>query len=318
MKRFVDLTEPEVLALAIANEEEDSRIYLSFANQLRPQYPGSAKVFDEMAVEEQGHRHMLLDLFERKFGKELPYITRQDVKGFLKRNPVWLAGGLRLDVARRQAEMMEFEASSFYAKSAERARDTEVRKLLADLSEIEKKHESLAAKLGETMLTDDVKTEEEATRKRIFVLQIVQPGLAGLIDGSVSTLAPIFAAAFATQNSWETFLIGLAASVGAGISMGMTEAMSDDGEITGRGSPWIRGLACGLMTMLGGLGHTLPYLIPDFWTATYVAGVIVIIELWAIAWIRWKYMETPFTRAIVQIVLGGLLVLGAGVLIGSS
>ncbi len=271
-----------------------------------------------MAAEEQEHRHSLLSLYERKFGKELPYITRADVSGFLKRRPVWLMDGLRLDVARRQAEMMELEASSFYAKSAERARDTEVRKLLADLAEIEKGHESLAARLGEASLTADVRSEEDATRRRLFVLQIVQPGLAGLIDGSVSTLAPIFAAAFATQNTWETFLIGLAASVGAGISMGLTEAMSDDGAITGRGSPWIRGVVCGLMTTIGGLGHTLPYLIPDFWTATAVAGVIVILELWAIAWIRWKYMETPFGRAVIQIVLGGLLVLGAGILIGAS
>lgn len=318
LKRFDELTEPEVLALAIANEEEDSRIYLTFANRLRPQFPGSAKVFEDMAVEEQGHRHSLLALYERKFGKDMPYITRADVRGFLKRRPVWLMEGLRLDVARRQAEMMEFEASQFYAKSAERARDVDVRKLLGDLAEIEKKHESLAAKLGEAVLTTDVKAEEEATRKRLLVLQVVQPGLAGLIDGSVSTLAPIFAAAFATQNTWETFLIGLAASIGAGISMGLTEAMSDDGAITGRGSPWLRGVVCGVMTAIGGLGHTLPYLIPDFWTATAVAGVIVIIELWAIAWIRWKYMETPFGRAVVQIVLGGLLVLATGIFIGAS
>lgn len=318
LKHFADLTEPEVLALAIANEEEDSRIYLNFANRLRDQFPGSAKVFEEMAVEEQGHRHMLLDLFEKKFGKEMPYITRADVRGFLKRRPVWLMEGLRIDVARRQAEIMELEASQFYARSAERARDVDVRKLLGDLSEIEKKHESLAAKLGEANVTLDVKAEEEATRKRLLVLQVVQPGLAGLIDGSVSTLAPIFAAAFATQNTWETFLIGLAASVGAGISMGLTEAMSDDGAITGRGSPWLRGVVCGVMTAIGGLGHTLPYLIPDFWTATIVAGIVVIFELWAIAWIRWKYMETPFTRAVVQIVLGGMLVLGAGIVIGAS
>lgn len=318
MKRFDELTEAEVLALAIANEEEDARIYLNFAARLRPQFPASAKVFEEMAEEERGHRHSLLALYETKFGKEMPYITRGDVKGFLKRNPVWLADGLRIDVARRQAELMEYEAAAFYAKSAERARDTDVRKLLGDLAEIEKKHESLAAKLGETILTDDVRSEEDATKKRIFVLQVVQPGLAGLIDGSISTLAPIFAAAFATHNTWNTFLVGLAASIGAGISMGLTEAMSDDGLVTGRGSPWIRGVVCGLMTALGGLGHTLPYLIPDFWTATAVAGVIVIFELWAIAWIRWKYMETPFTSAMVQIVLGGLLVLATGIVIGSS
>lgn len=318
MKRFTELSEPEVLALAISNEEEDARIYLAFASKLRESYPASAKVFEEMAVEEQSHRHMLLEMYEKKFGKELPYLTRQDVTGFLKRNSVWLADGLRIDVARRQAEMMEFEAASFYAKSAERARDVDVRKLLADLAEIEKGHESLAARLGETALTADVKSEEEETRRRLFVLQIVQPGLAGLIDGSVSTLAPIFAAAFATQNSWNAFLVGMAASIGAGISMGLTEALSDDGVITGRGSPWLRGVVCGFMTTVGGLGHTLPYLITDFWTATVVAIIVVAIELAAIAWIRWKYMETPFTSALVQVVLGGILVLLAGVFIGSS
>lgn len=318
MKHFRDLTEAEVLALAVANEEEDARIYLTFAQRLRAQFPASASVFEEMAEEEGEHRRRLLALFETKFGKEMPYITRADVRGFLKRRPVWLMDGLRIDVARRQAEIMELEASRFYAQAAERARDTDVRRLLGDLAEIEKKHESLAARLGETILTPDVKAEEEEVRKRLFVLQVVQPGLAGLIDGSVSTLAPIFAAAFATQNTWETFLIGLAASVGAGISMGLTEAMSDDGEITGRGSPWVRGIVCGVMTALGGLGHALPYLIPDFWTATAVAGVVVVIELWAIAWIRWKYMETPFGRAVIQIVLGGLLVLATGIFIGAS
>ena len=318
MKRISELTEGEVLALAIANEEEDGRIYLNFAAKLRPQYPASAKVFEEMAEEEAGHRHLLLDLYERKFGKELPYITRADVRGFLKRRPVWLMDGLRIDVARRQAELMEYEASQFYGKSAEQARDTDVRKLLGDLAEIEKKHESLAAKLGETNVTPDVRAEEDETKKRLFVLQIVQPGLAGLIDGSISTLAPIFAAAFATHNSWDAFLVGLAASIGAGISMGLTEALSDDGEITGRGHPWVRGAACGLMTMIGGLGHTLPYLIKDFWTATAIAGVVVAIELAAIAYIRWKYMETPFTSALVQVVLGGALAVLVGVWIGGG
>lgn len=318
MKRLSELTEAEVLALAIANEEEDARIYLNFAQKLGPQFPGSATVFEQMAVEEQLHRHMLLELYERKFGKAMPYITRADVRGFLKRNPIWLADGLRLDAARRQAEIMEFEAAQFYGKAAEQARDVDVRRLLGDLAEIEKKHESLAAKLGETALTPDVIAAEATTKHRLFVLQIVQPGLAGLIDGSISTLAPIFAAAFATHNSWDAFLVGMAASIGAGISMGLTEALSDDGEITGRGTPWLRGAACGFMTMIGGLGHTLPYLIKDFWTATAIAAVVVAFELAAIAWIRWKYMETPFTSALVQIVLGGILVLATGVLIGSS
>ena len=316
MKRVVDLSEGEVLALAITNEEEDGRIYLTFAQKLRGQFPASAKVFEEMAAEEAHHRHMLLEMYEQKFGKELPHITRADVSGFFKRNPVWLADGLRIDTARQQAELMELEASVFYAKAASQARDTDVRKLLGDLSEIEKGHEDLASKLGETNLTTDARAEEDATKKRLFVLQIVQPGLAGLIDGSISTLAPIFAAAFATRISWDAFLVGLAASIGAGISMGLTEALSDDGEITGRGRPWVRGVACGVMTAIGGLGHTLPYLIHNFWTATAVASVVVAMELSAIAYIRWRYMETRFTSALVQVVLGGLLVLATGVYIG--
>lgn len=318
MKHVSDLSESEVLALAIANEEEDSRIYLTFALRLREQFPASAEVLEEMAGEESSHRRQLLDLYEQKFGKDLPYITRQDVRGFLKRRPVWLMDGLRIDAARRQAEIMELEASSFYTRAAEKAHDVDVRRLLGDLAEVEKKHESLAARLGETILTASVRAEEDETRKRLFVLQIVQPALAGLIDGSISTLAPIFAAAFATQNSSDAFLVGLAASIGAGIRMGLTEALSDDGAITGRGHPWVRGAACGVATAIGGLGHTLPYLIRDFWTATILAGVIVAIELIAIAWVRWKYMETPFTSAIVQVVLGGILVLLTGIYIGSS
>ena len=318
MKRFEDLSEAETLALAIANEEEDSRIYATFAMRLRADFPATAAVFDGMAAEEDGHRAALLSLYERKFGRELPLITRQDVRGFLRRNPVWLAESLRIEQVRRQAAVMELEAGEFYARAAGRARDTEVRRLLGDLALIERKHQAEAARLTEAHLTPDARAGEDETAKRLLVLQVVQPALAGLIDGSVSTLAPIFAAAFATQSTHETFLVGLAASVGAGISMGLTEAMSDDGAITGRGRPWIRGLACGLATAIGGLGHTLPYLIPDFWTATIVAGAVVVAELVAIAWIRWRYMETPFGAALVQIVLGGLLVLLAGIAIGSG
>lgn len=318
MKHFSELTEPEILALAIASEEEDSRIYATFANKLRADFPASAQVFDDMAIEEQGHRDQLLDTFKRRFGDKLPYVTRQDVRGFLKRQPIWMLDNLRLDAVRRQVEIMEIEAAQFYTKAAERAQDVEVRKLLGDLAMVEKGHENRAARVSEDRLTEDAKAAESEASKRLFVLQIVQPGLAGLIDGSVSTLAPIFAAAFATHNSWDAFLVGLAASIGAGISMGLTEALSDDGEITGRGHPWLRGAVCGLMTAIGGLGHTLPYLIPDFWTATIIAGVIVAIELFAIAWIRWKYMETPFTSATVQVVLGGVLVLLTGIFIGSS
>jgi rubrerythrin len=229
-----------------------------------------------------------------------------------------LAIDLRIDAVRRQAEMMELESATFYAHAAQAARDVDIRKLLGDLSLLERGHEAKAFSIEQHHLNPDARDAEGHTARRVFVLQIVQPGLAGLIDGSVSTLAPIFAAAFATHNSWETFLIGMAASVGAGISMGLTEAMSDDGSITGRGSPWLRGAVCGVMTTVGGLGHTLPYLITDFWTATYVAGAVVLAELWAIAWIRWKYMDTPFHSASVQIVLGGLLVVMVGVLIGSG
>lgn len=318
MKRLAELSEPEVLALAVSSEEEDSQIYASFAQRLRADYPSTASLFDEMAAEEQEHKNMLLDLYRRRFGDRMPYITRQDVRGFLKRRSLWLMDDLRIDAVRRQAEMMELEAGEFYAKAASQAKDVEVRKLLGDLALIEKGHEAKAAAMEQQTKTDGSADAEDQVAKRLFVLQIVQPGLAGLIDGSISTLAPIFAAAFATQSSHETFLVGVAASIGAGISMGLTEAMSDDGEITGRGHPMIRGWACGIMTAIGGLGHTLPYLLTDFWAATALAALVVVIELVAISWIRWKYMETPFHSAMVQVVLGGILVLMAGIIIGSG
>ena len=318
MKRLAQLTEPEIIALAVSSEEEDSQIYMHIANRLRAEFPSTAQMFEEMSAEEQEHKNMLLTLFRKRFGQHLPYITRQDVRGFLKRRPVWLMDNMPVDVVRRQAELMELEAANFYSKAAEQTQDVEVRKLLGDLALIEKGHEARAGELEAKNLGIDERDEEDATSRRMFVLQIVQPGLAGLIDGSISTLAPIFAAAFATHDSHSAFLVGLAASLGAGISMGITEAMSDDGEITGRGHPWIRGWVCGLMTTVGGLGHTLPYLIHDFWTATAIAGVVVVVELWAISWIRWKYMDTPFHSAAVQVVLGGALVLLAGILIGSA
>jgi len=316
LKKLAELTEPEVLALAISNEEEDSRIYMQFAHRLRNEFPATAQMFEEMAAEEQDHKNMLLDVYSARFGQQIPYITRQDVRGFLKRSPIWLMDNLRIDAVRRQAELMELEAAQFYEKAAAQARDVDVRKLLGDLALIEKNHEARAQDIESKTVTDHARSEEEEVSRRLLLLQIVQPGLSGLIDGSISTLAPIFAAAFATGNSWDAFLVGLAASVGGGISMGLTEAMSDDGEITGRGSPWVRGLACGGMTAIGGLGHTLPYLISDFKTATAVAIAIVVIELIAISWIRWKYMDTPFHSAMIQILLGGALVLGAGILIG--
>jgi rubrerythrin len=319
VKRFADLTEQEVLALAISNEDEDSRIYRGFAEGLRDAFPASAKVFDEMAEEEARHRTMLFDMYRSKFGEYLPLIRRQDVKGFVRHStPLWLMRPLAINEVRKYAETMEYEAARFYRKSAETTRDASVRKLLTELAEIESEHGNLAQKLGQTIVTPGARAEEEETERRMFVLQYVQPGLIGLMDGSVSTLAPLFAAAFATHNTWETFLVGMAASVGAGISMGFAEALSDDGSLTGRGTPWIRGTVCGLMTTIGGVGHTLPYLIPDFWLATLVAIIVVAVELAAISWIRYRYMDTPFFSAAFQVVVGGALVFAAGILIGSS
>jgi erythrin-vacuolar iron transport family protein len=323
VKNFADLTEREVLAVAISSEEEDSRIYMSFAEDLAERYPDSAKVFEEMAEEERGHRHRLLELYEQRFGKHLPPIRRDNVKGFLRRRPIWLTRNLSLDTIRKEAETMEFEAERFYIKAAEQSQDVDARRLLGDLAEAEKGHENLAARLTNQILSPDVRAEEDKTHRRMFVLQYVQPGLAGLMDGSVSTLAPLFAAAFATHQNWPTFLVGLAASIGAGISMGFAEALSDDGSLTGRGSPWLRGLTCGMMTALGGVGHTLPYLVPDswanaFWIATAIACVVVFFELWAIAFIRARYMDTPFLQAAFQIVLGGGIVLAVGILIGGA
>ena len=317
MKRFSDLSEQEILALSITNEEEDSRIYRSFAERLRANYPASAKMFEEMAEEEVRHRTMLYDLYRGKFGEYLPLVRRQDVKGFVRHQPIWLTEQLGLDAVRKYAANMEFETARFYRKAAENTRDASVRELLIQLAEAEDKHESIAEKL-EDKIGPRARTAEEATARRMFVLQYVQPGLAGLMDGSVSTLAPLFAAAFATHQPWETFLVGMAASVGAGISMGFAEALSDDGSLTGRGSPWLRGAVCGVMTALGGLGHTLPYLIPDFWTATVLAFAVVVVELAIISWIRWRYMDTPFLSAAFQIMVGGALVFAAGILIGNS
>ncbi len=318
MKRFADLTEQEILALAITNEDEDSRIYRGFSEGLRAQYPASAKVFDEMAEEEVHHRTMLFDLYRGKFGEYLPLIRRQDVKGFIQKPALWLLQPLGLEDVRKYAENMEFEAERFYRKAAETTRDASTRKLLLELAEAEAEHESLAQKLGEQILTRTARAKEDETARRMFLLQYVQPGLAGLMDGSVSTLAPVFAAAFATHNTWETFLVGMAASVGAGISMGFAEAASDDGSLTGRGTPWVRGTVCGVMTTIGGVGHTLPYLIPDFWLATFLAVIVVGIELVAISYIRYRYMDTPFLSAAFQVMVGGALVFLAGIFIGSA
>ena len=318
MKRFAELTEQEILALAISNEEEDNRIYRGFAEGLRQQYPASAKVFDEMAEEEVHHRAMLFNLYRSKFGDYLPLIRRQDVKGFVHHKPLWLVRPLGLNEVRKYAEAMEYETARFYRKAAQSVPDASVRELLDKLAEAEDEHENLAHKLGQTILTTTARAKEDETARRMFVLQYVQPGLAGLMDGSVSTLAPLFAAAFATHNTWQTFLVGIAASVGAGISMAFAEALSDDGSLTGRGAPVLRGGVCGLMTTAGGLGHTLPYLIPDFTIATFVAVCVVAVELAAISYIRHRFMDTPFLAAAFQVVVGGVLVFIVGILIGSS
>jgi len=317
-KNFSDLTERELLALAISLEEEDERIYNEFAEGLRENFPDSAQMFNALASEENGHRHRLLDLYQTRFGAHIPLIRRQDVKGFVERQPVWLRRPLGLDKVREQAELMEAETKRFYTRAARRTTDAAIRQLLGDLAAEEGRHEQQAERLESKFVPVDVREKEHEAERRLFLLQIVQPGLAGLMDGSVSTLAPLFAAAFATHDSWETFLVGLAAAIGAGISMGFAEAMSDNGSLTGRGSPLLRGFASGIMTTLGGIGHTLPYLIPDFWTATAISGAVVAVELAAIAWIRNHYMDTPLLSAVFQVVVGGVLVFGTGILIGSS
>lgn len=317
-KRFRDLSEQEILALAISSEEDDARIYRGYAETLRSDYPESAQIFEGMALEEDRHRQRLIDLHRNRFGDVIPLIRREHVAGYYNRRPVWLVENLGLERIRAEAEAMEREAEHFYLKAAASTQDASTRKLLGDLAAAEAGHQATAEDLETKHLTEDARSSEEDRAKRQFLLTWVQPGLAGLMDGSVSTLAPIFATAFATQDTWTTFLVGLAASVGAGISMGFTEAASDDGELSGRGSPIKRGFASGIMTTIGGLGHALPYLIPDFWTATITAIIVVFIELWAIAWIQNKYMETPFFRAAFQVVLGGALVFAAGVLIGSG
>jgi rubrerythrin len=317
-RNFKDLSEREILALAIGLEEEDGRIYGDFVDGLRESYPATAQMFEEMQEEESGHRRSLIETYRQRFGEHIPLIRRQDVKGFVDRRPVWLTRPLRIDAVRKQAEIMELETRRFYERAMQRVTDASTRKLLGDLAEAERKHSALAESLEMKHLTPETRAQEEAAQRRLFMLQIVQPGLADLMDGSVSTLAPLFAAAFATHKSWDAFLVGLAASVGAGISMGFAEALSDDGSLTGRGRPWVRGLICGLMTTAGGIGHTLPFLISDFRVATSVAVAIVAAELAAISFVRHRYMDTPFLAAAFQVVVGGVLVFLTGILIGSS
>jgi rubrerythrin len=317
-RRFSDLSEREVLALAISSEEDDAAIYRTYAERLREQYPASAKVFEGMAAEEDGHRQRLIEMHKRRFGDTIPLIRRDHVAGYYARRPVWLVENLGIEKIRTEAEAMEREAERFYRMAAQRTTDADTRKLLGSLAAAEAGHEALAEKLAAEHLSEGAKDDENRAAKRQFLLTWVQPGLAGLMDGSVSTLAPIFATAFATQDTHTTFLVGLAASIGAGISMGFTEAASDDGVLSGRGSPLKRGIAAGVMTTIGGLGHALPYLIADFWTATTIAIIVVFVELWAIVWIQNRFMQTPFLRATFQVVLGGALVFAAGALIGAG
>jgi len=317
-KTLKDLNAQEVLALAIQSEEEDGRIYADLAERVGSDYPETAKSLKTMHEEEDGHRHRLIDLYQQKFGEHIPLIRRQDVKGFITRKPLWLTANLTVPMIRHEIESMEDEARNFYQAAISQTSDAAVRQLLGDLAAEESKHYDLAEEMDEQQKKSGAREKEDDSSRRKFVLQIVQPGLAGLMDGSVSTLAPVFAAAFATKNSWDAFLVGMAASVGAGISMGFAEAMSDDGVLSGRGKPLARGIVCGAMTTAGGIGHTLPFLISNFNFAMTIAVVIVAIELAVIAWIRHRYMDTPLLSAAFQVIVGGVLVFIVGILIGSA
>ncbi len=313
-----DLSDAELLALAIGNEEEAARAYSTFADQLREEYPDSSRMFVEMAEEETEHRQLLLETFRKKFGEKLPAIRSEDVRGLTQERPAGLMIGMGAEAMRRQARHMEANAARFYHQAASRSLDASIRRIFGDLAMAESAHERTADEIDENTPPSDAQVEELDRSKRRFVLQVIQPGLVGLMDGSVSTLAPVFAAAFATHSPHNALVVGLAASIGAGISMGFAEALADDGKMSGRGTPYLRGLVCGLMTVAGGIGHTLPYLIPSFWTATIVAGVVVVIELLTIAWIQWRFMETPPVSAAAKVMLGGALVLAAGIAIGAS
>ncbi len=318
LKKFKDLSEKEILALAIASEEEDGRIYGEFADALRETYPATAQMFEGMREEEVVHRDRLFATFRERFGDHIPLIRRENVKGFLQRRPTWLVRPLGVNVARKQAKIMEMEAARFYARAVSRVTDAPTRELLNKLADEERKHSATAEGLEEKHLTEPARAQEDESHRKLILLQIVQPGLAGLMDGSVSTLAPLFAAAFATHKSSDAFLVGLAASIGAGISMAFSEGLSDDGSLTGRGSPWLRGAVTGAMTTAGGIGHTLPFLIANFHVATLIAVIVVGIELGVISYIRHRYMDTPFLQAAFQVIVGGVLVFLTGYFIGNA
>ena len=317
-KTLKELTVQEVLALAIQAEEEDGRIYADLAERVGTDYPETAKSLKAMHNEENGHRHRLIELYRKQFGEHIPLVRRQDVKGFITRKPLWLNSILTVPMIRNEIESMEDESRNFYQAAIAQTSDAAVRQLLGDLAAEESKHYELAEEMDEQQKASGAREQEDKSERRRFVLQIVQPGLAGLMDGSVSTLAPVFAAAFATHNSKDAFLVGMAASLGAGISMGFAEAMSDDGVLSGRGKPLARGIVCGAMTTAGGIGHTLPFLISNFYLAMYIAVAIVAVELGVIAWIRHRYMDTPLLSAAFQVIVGGTLVFIVGILIGSA
>ena len=318
MRSFSELSERDLLALAISSEEEDGRIYADFSHDLADEYPDSARVFADMAEEENEHRRRLIDLFVERFGQHIPLVRRQDVRGWVQRRPAWQVRAQGIDAVRRRVQEMEQDASRFYQKAAGNVTDAAIRRLLGDLAAAELAHENTASRIQRDRLPPEARSAEDVGAHRRLILQIVQPGLVGLMDGSVSTLAPVFAAAFATHDPHKAFLVGMAASLGAGISMGFAEALADDGKLSGRGTPLLRGLACGLMTVAGGIGHTLPFLIADFVTATIISVLMVVVELATIAWIQWKYMDTPPLSAMAKVMLGGALVLATGILIGSG
>ncbi len=317
-RKLSELDEREVLALAVALEEHDARIYADYAERVKTEYPETAQMLTTMQEEEEGHAASLRKSYQEHYGKHVPHIDKHDIKGFIRRKPPWLTQVLTVQMIRREIEIMELEAMNFYERAAKQTPNAAVSKLFKELAVAEQKHEDLAGSLAQNLETSGGRAREDETHRRAFILQIIQPGLAGLMDGSVSTLAPVFAAAFATHRSWDAFLVGMAASIGAGISMGFAEALSDDGVISGRGRPYIRGAICGLMTTLGGIGHTLPFLISGFWLAMWVAFAVVAVELAVISWIRHRYMDTPLLSATFQVVVGGVLVFITGILIGSA
>ena len=317
-KKFQDLNDNEILSLAIDSLEEDIKLYDEYSSHFLINYPVTSKMFKQMSILKNKNRKKLVELHKKKFGETLSITDQKEIANYFKRKPEWLVIKNSIEKVRNEIVEMETLSAQFYNSFAKKSQNIEIRNLLIDLASMCREQKD-NAKLILLNAQKSRSAKEEVTKdKRQFILTWVQPGLAGLMDGSVSTLAPIFATAFATKDSHTTLLVGLAASIGAGISMGFTEAVHDDGVISGRGSPIKRGFASGIMTTIGGLGHALPYLITDFYVATVIAMFFVLVELWAIAWIQAKYMEIKFTKAVFQVVFGGSLVLAAGILIGGG